>query len=843
MTTVDASLDEAAPASTSEVGRFLSLAVQLFLVLWVVDRFELEQGRGLPELSPLIFGGFVVHAWLPKPWRMPFFLGLSLAGFLLVFGAVLGGALVGIGLVLIGICHLPAPWWLRITLLLGAGAALTAMRADVIDAPWAVRILPVLGSIFMFRLVLYVYDLRTEDSSATLWQRLSYFFLLPNVLFPLFPIIDYKTFLRTWYGRADHLIHAKGVDWISRGVVQLLLYRLIYRLYTPPIEDVGSIGMAVIYMLSAYLLYLRVSGLFHLIVGVLALFGFDLPETHHRWALASGFNDLWRRINIYWKDFMMKIVYYPIFIRMRRTGPTRAMVVATLVVFLVSWWLHSYQWFWIRGSFPLTVVDAIFWILFAFAVLANSLLQARGGSKRASLTQRQVTRPQALAHALKVTGMFSFMCVFWSFWTGNDLATFGELLEASARGPLSEVLALLALLAVAVIVGVVYQLNVQVRWERFQANRSFSHRALSNIAVMLALLAFGTPSITGMEDDSTAQALRSEGLNAQDQELMLRGYYEEILVGEQHLGLMSDIASQTPDHWVQIQATAATKDLGKQLLEFELVPNVTLEYREAELSTNRWGMRDQDYEIEKAPGTCRIALLGASIEMGSGVRNEEIFEALTEAMLNEANPGTTWERFEILNFAMNGYSPLMQLEILGRNALRFDPDYVFVFGHSMDDRLLRNHVDRAMRDDVPIPYPWLAELLEGAGLHEDLPKGKQRKAFLGIQDELIGRTYRTIQQRAAKVGAKTVWFHLQHPPVPSEYHLQRTPQLAALAELVGIPAIPLDTDRIYHDGKDWETLILRPWDDHPNPQGHRNIAEEFFRQLQLHSDELGLGLH
>jgi D-alanyl-lipoteichoic acid acyltransferase DltB (MBOAT superfamily) len=843
MTTVDASLDEAAPARTSELGRFLSLALQLFLVLWVVDRFELERGRGLPELSPLIFGGFVIHAWLPKPWRMPFFLGLSLAGFLLVFGAALGGALVGIGLVLIGICHLPAPWWLRITLLLGAGAALTAMRADLIDAPWAVRILPVLGSIFMFRLVLYVYDLRTEESAATPWQRLSYFFLLPNVLFPLFPIIDYKTFLRTWYARADHLIHAKGVDWISRGVIQLLLYRLIYRAYTPPIEAVGSIGMAVIYMLSAYLLYLRVSGLFHLIVGVLALFGFDLPETHHRWALASGFNDLWRRINIYWKDFMMKIVYYPIFIRMRRKDPTRAMVVATLVVFLVSWLLHSYQWFWIRGSFPLTVVDAIFWILFAVAVLANSLLQARGGARRASLTQRQVTRRQALVHALKVTGMFSFMCVFWSFWTGNDLATFGELLEASARGPLSELLALLALLATAVIVGVVYQLNVQVRWERWQAKRSFSHRALGNIAVLLALLAFGTPSITGLEDNVSADALRSEGLNAQDQELMLRGYYEEILVGEQHLGLMSDIASQTPDHWVKLLDTDAARRMDEGILEFELLPDVELEYHEALLTTNRWAMRDQDYAKEKAPGTCRIALLGASIEMGSGVTNDEVFEAVTERMLNEANPGTTWERFEILNFAMNGYSMLMQIEVLGRKALGFEPDYVFVFAHGLDDRLLRVHLERAMRDEVVIPYPWLTKILEEGRLEHGLPKGRMRKSFELVQDELMAQAYRSIQQRATQHGARSVWIFLQHPPVPSDFHIRRVEGLQELADVTGFTTIRLDNDRIYHDGKDWETLVLRPWDDHPNPQGHRNIAEELFRQMQLRSDELGLGLH
>ena len=67
------------------------------------------------------------------------------------------------------------------------------------------------------------------------------------------------------------------------------------------------------YVLSSFLLYLRVSGLFHLMVGMLRLFGFNLPETHHRYFLAASFTDFWRRINIYWKDFMMKVFYYPMF--------------------------------------------------------------------------------------------------------------------------------------------------------------------------------------------------------------------------------------------------------------------------------------------------------------------------------------------------------------------------------------------------------------------------------------------------------------------------------------------------------------------------------------------------
>ena len=98
-----------------------------------------------------------------------------------------------------------------------------------------------------------------------------------------------------------------------------------------------------------------------IIVGVLHLYGFALPETHKLFFLSSSFTDFWRRINIYWKDFMMKLVYYPSFFRLRRWGGTVALVGSTIVVFAVTWLLHSYQWFWILGTFPLTIPDILFW--------------------------------------------------------------------------------------------------------------------------------------------------------------------------------------------------------------------------------------------------------------------------------------------------------------------------------------------------------------------------------------------------------------------------------------------------------------------------------------------------
>ena len=99
-------------------------------------------------------------------------------------------------------------------------------------------------------------------------QRLGYFFLFPNICFPLFPVIDYQTFKRTYFDRDHAQIYQKGIDWIFRGIIHLLLYRVVYHYFVPDplaIRDLAGVGQ---YVLSSFLLYLRVSGLFHLIVGI-----------------------------------------------------------------------------------------------------------------------------------------------------------------------------------------------------------------------------------------------------------------------------------------------------------------------------------------------------------------------------------------------------------------------------------------------------------------------------------------------------------------------------------------------------------------------------------------------
>ena len=52
---------------------------------------------------------------------------------------------------------------------------------------------------FMFRLLVYLYDVKYNAATFSPSRAAGYFFMIPNACFPLFPIVDYKTFQRCWY--------------------------------------------------------------------------------------------------------------------------------------------------------------------------------------------------------------------------------------------------------------------------------------------------------------------------------------------------------------------------------------------------------------------------------------------------------------------------------------------------------------------------------------------------------------------------------------------------------------------------------------------------------------------
>jgi len=817
-------------AGTVNLWKLSCLLASLLFVTGLIYHFGLEN-KAFLYLAALSLSGFAVHYFLPLPYRLPFFLALSLGSIGFLLGPIPAAWLIGLGLALIGICHLPVPFWLRVAVLVAVGAGMLVWRGGWASGPVPAPVWPILGSMFMFRLISYLYDLKHDPGLASIPRSLSYFFLLPNVCFPLFPVVDFKTFCRQYYNDDRHQIYMIGVQWIFRGVVQLILYRLVYQvlvLEPASVETIADLGQ---YLLWPYLLYLRVSGQFHIIVGVLRLFGFNLPETHHAYFLASSFTDFWRRINIYWKDFMMKVFYYPAYFALRKRGETMALVLSTLVVFAVTWALHSYQTFWIQGSFLLAWNDVLFWTLLAVLVVGNVLYEWRRGRQR-RLTDRALPWRDTLRSAAATVGMFCTICVLWSLWSTESLTTWASLWSAATVPPTPDQWGLVAvLLAVPATIALCVVASSRAWFRR--PLRFEAHAALIVGAATCLVLVSTSRVYKHLGPASTViAAVRFGGLNQADMAGLERGYYENLMGVDRFNGELWALYMNRPADWERgLAATGLSRETGG-FPPFELRPSAEGRFKGVTLSTNRWGMHDKEYAQAPPEGCHRMALLGASHAMGSGVRREETFEAVLEARLNQQGAGGPAGCYEILNFAVYGYNPLFQATVLEKVAT-FQPRAILYVAHPEDsDRIVR-FIVQTIRAGKHLPFDDLSAIVQRAGVEPQMPDRVATQRLAPLADEIMSWLYRRLVEDSRRHGIAAGYIFL--PMVAETLRPPDVGRQIALAREAGF--LMFDLSDVYV-GSDRESLWVAEWDAHPNASGHRLIADRLYSLILQNRDRL-----
>jgi hypothetical protein len=834
-----------------DLGTIAVVSIQLALALVVIHQFQLES-RTFFHVMLLGGAGFITHALLPLRYRLSFFTLLSLASITLVLGPLDSVSLVVLGLVLIGICHLPVRMAVRILLLLGTGLLFVVWRIELLPAPWSVAIWPILASMFMFRLALYLYTLKHDKKQPALAPTLAYFFMLPNVCFPLYPVIDYATFVRTYYDRDAGRIYETGMKWIVRGLAHLILYRLVYLKLAGDPTELVTLGDLVQFLLSTFLLYLRVSGQFHLITGVLHLFGFRLPETHHLYCLAPGFTDFWRRINIYWKDFMMKLVYYPSYFWLRRWGANTALVGATIVVFLATWIFHSYQWFWLRGGFPLEPQDALFWSILGALVVFGSMREMKRPR------QRTLGRRPAWSGllALRTVGTFTVICVLWSLWSADSVT--GWLTMWATAGNVAP--GDFWLLGGLMLGGLLVAGRAWPVVETDDTTTRPSYRQPLLTALLLGMVIVGNPHVYGRMSPQLATivaSLQHSTLNARDATLQHKGYYEKLDNVSRMSAQLWNIQAQTPAHWKGLRFTEAYRKRN-DFMRGDLRPGASVVFLDQPLTVNRWGMRDRDYPLAKPKGTYRIALLGPSLVMGSGVADGETFADFLEERLNQStNPGAN-ARYEVLNFGVAGFSLLQQLAMLEERALIFRPDAVFITDNPGGKTFLEDHlldvVSRridipfpslnalvretgvtALQDDgFPVPFASVRAVLRSVGMRTRMPWREADRRIRLAGDSLVRWTLHHIVEVTRQHGAVPVFVALDTVIDPTAKRTRALEDPAAAGFLV------FDLLHLW-EGRDQPALRIAEADFHPNAAGNQLIAERLFELMQQHWFELRQG--
>lgn len=812
--------------------RFAAVLIQFALLVAVIRVFNVET-KAFEKVATLLLAGFVVHHFIPLRFRMASFGLLSLASVGLIFPPAAAAWLVGLGAVLIGLCHLPVAFSLRVALLCALGAALALARTQTGLPEWLARSLPaaiwpILGSMFMFRLIVYLYDLKHRAAPFDPWRAVSYFFMAPNVCFPMFPVVDYKTFSRNHYSEDVYRTYQVGLSWILRGVVHLLLYRVIYQRFVIDPGAATDAGDVAQYMLTSFLLYLRISGSYHMIVGFLHMFGFNLPRTHYLWLLSSSWGDFWRRANIYWKNFMMKVVFYPIYFKLRTPfGDARAKVLAILMVFVATWLLHSYQWFWIRGAFPITWNDAVFWGLVAVAVLVEMRKELWPGTSQSPKEPVGTVRSE-VGLVLRTAATFVSVLVLWTILNTHSTLELGRLWAAAWNMSLGQA-ALIVLVPLAV--GLTAAVIGRAARERKQGSRAVSaenHLFWASVlriggagAVVLVVGAGPVESRLGPVASKAVSGVKKNTLNAGDTRELERGYYEDLGNAVNFNGALWQLYGERPKGWDDDPALRRRDDI----IGWELTPSMRVPFKNATLITNSLGMRDREYAAAKPPGVFRTVLVGASIDMGAGVENNETYENLVEDRLNAERVGGS--RYEILNLSVSGYTPFHKLAAIEERAFALEADLVLYVAHGGEFDWAGRRINRTLQIGAPIPYDFLVHTLTKAGVHRSDSEEVIRRRLQPYGRDLVrgvlgrlGEQCRAHRTRCALVVVDKTSDE-ERPPTVDE--------LTAIARQAGLEVV--DLWGAYDGMRSGQSLWITDFDNHPNARGHQLLAARLYDGL------------
>jgi hypothetical protein len=832
------SAEVTAPSPTvwhSLLSRWL-LILQLALSLGVIYLYDIE-GPALFRVMALVTVGFIISLVIPASYRLLFFISVSIESIFVVLGVPDGAFLIAFGLVLIGICNLRLRLMYRIAGVLVIAALLATLRTRSSGIFWSSAVWPILGSMFMFRLVLYLRASASKQIRLGWLSGLAYFFMLPNVAFPLFPVVDYQTFRDTYFDREENEIYERGLLWISRGLLHLILYRFAYQNIVPAPVDVYRLSDVVQWMLGTLFLYLRVSGQFHLIIGILHLFGFRLPETHKHYFLAHGFTELWRRMNIYWTTFMTNVVFYPTYFRVKRFGSVIALTVSTAAVFVATWVLHSYQWFWLQGTFPVRLQDVLFWGIMGILVIRGVINEQKGEKKRGAL------RPWDWHYGVKAVCTFSVFCVLWSLWSTSSLDDW--IFRIGVAGNIDQK-GLLLISLVFLVVGVFGAYSSiessRAKWIEFVHRPSF--RSTAGLAVLLAITQLAILEITPASVNAVVTSLLDPKLSERDLVARNLGYYEEL-----------DLRGGGGEVKNEIKCTGkfweAAKRSRHDYLEFDLHPSLDMTLKcwgmPTAFTTNSQGMRDKEYAIEKPDATLRVALMGPSTSAGWGVSDSQTYEQLVEDRLNLQFRCPAYSRFEILNFSVPGYSLPQELALLEHRGLKFSPDIV-IMTVSRWTFFTADYLSHMANESIVIPYKPIEALLDQAGLRDgnggDVPipfySWRRIAKHVGINSRIPnGESFARGFTVAAKVNEWTIHrfgeVTLQHGampilmaldlPVDDKAHAVAALQMvhqSGLAVINTFDVYPKVSRRAYWVGRS---------DAHPNAAGHRLIADKLYEEL------------
>lgn len=263
---------------------------------------------------------------------------------------------------------------------------------------------------------------------------------------------------------------------------------------------------------------------------------------------------------------------------------------------------------------------------------------------------------------------------------------------------------------------------------------------------------------------------------------------------------------------------------------YQLRPGLDRLFRGKALQTNSAGLADTEYSREKPADTFRVAVIGSSWTMATGVQPDASWHRVLEQQLQEQYPD---KNIEIISFAVEMYGLRELVGTVRHRALDWEPDLLLVSITAYTAYMRWD--DPALNPPLPEPTtPMLQSYLLraidsrlGTGI---FPRSIDERPTLGddmvLYNSQVVRAFTEIgsMAREADVPALIMWLSFKHPGNELE------PMMTEAAAETGVNYFPayllLMGEQSFRKGGRVSRL-----DKHPNAESHARIAEGILLEL------------
>ena len=752
-------------------------------------------------------------------YRLPVLIIFFAAFLVYALGAVSAAFYILSALFLLALIRSVKSFWMYL-LLFAFFAALIVLRLEIFYAPKLIYAVPYIAAAFMFRGIRMYYESKHGFLKSGFWMDLAFFFIPANLCFLLFGVIDPVKFSNSFVGFPAF---KTGIKRISLGMGLALLYRFILNVFPVSFEEVINFSTLFHYAVLKYLIVINLAGVLISGLGTLGLCGFELPPLFGNLLLATSFTEMWRKVNAYWREFMIRIFYYPLFLKLRKLSMFLRIFIAINAAFIISWILHDYQLFWISGEWHPKLTGLMYWLLFGNFVAVNVYQEFFIGKPP---LRNFITR------AFFAAGVF-FTCAFlWLLWNSETISEFTYLIYSSFHSPhfswadlLYTLLGLFAVYIALVFVA-----------DQLKAQQKKMEEILLLILLPLFFLFLTLSSFSFFEKNYPVLKNKIavfDKIELSEEENFVRdeGYYEQVVAGNKSTDWPWEVHLKGNKKWGNSKgATRRTGDI--VLREFVPLSNTNMGYFSFHINSD--GLRDKEYSLEKPPDTFRMAMLGGSNECGYGVEKENIFETIVENKLDSIY-APQQKNVEIINFAGLGNMLLQGEEITKKKVLKYKPDVIIYFAHPEEVKHIARNFSKLILNGIDLKYDSLKNIKADARVSQRMSWDELITRLMPYSERIINWGYNEIASDCRKNGIVPLWVYL---PTPKDENPHANfKHLSEMATAHGFVIIDLSDA---YKGYPFNQMRVSEEDFHPSVLGNKLLAKLLLQRILEKKKELGL---